>query len=115
MGWEVRNLTIIPSQQSKLELLTPPQPHSGVGIDSVYGPRNTTVDAHCHLEKAQKEERRKERCPSMEAQGDSKVMTGEHVAATGASDSHWTAGQRPVEDCLHMGQQDLQKEESREC
>lgn len=113
MGWEVRNLTIIPSQQSKLELLTPP--HSGVGIDSVYGPRNTTVDARCRLEKAQKEERRKERRPSLEAQGDSTVMTGKHVAASGASDSYWTAGQRPVEDCLHTGQQDLQKEESREC
>lgn len=36
IGWEVRNLTTIPSQQSKL--LTPP--HGGVGIDGVYGPRN---------------------------------------------------------------------------
>lgn len=60
MGWEVRNLTIIPSQQSKLELLTPP--HIGVGIDGVYGPRNTMIHySGCTLPSGKNPEGRKEK------------------------------------------------------
>ena len=60
MGWEVRNLTIIPSQQSKRELLT--LPHSGVGIDGVYGPRNMMIHySGCTLPSGESPEGRKEK------------------------------------------------------
>lgn len=59
-----------------------------------------------------KESRREESLPRTEALGDSGVMTGKHVAATGATSSHRTTGQGPPaglsqkssKDCLHMGQ-----------
>lgn len=55
MGWEVRNLTIIPSQQSK-------PPHSGVGIDGVYGPRNMMIHySGCTLPSGKSPEGRKEK------------------------------------------------------
>lgn len=86
MGWEARNLTIISSQQSKLGLLTPP--HSEVGIDSVYGPRNTTMHySGCTLPSGESPEGRKEK-GEMSLDGSTRRFQGDDRQACSSHRSH---------------------------